>query len=77
MALTSHFPLQKNVSLFETGPILRKIRTLRFASVKWRDRRSKHPNKRSNFRLRRPSSHRKIELQNGSDHAVVASYYGL
>ena len=43
----------KNVALFET------VRALRFASVKWRDRGSKHRNKRSNFRLHRPSSHRK------------------
>ena len=35
---------------------LPKIRTLRdrFTSVKWRDRESKHRNKRSNFRLHRP-----------------------
>ena len=31
------------------------------ASVKWRDRGSKHRNKRSNFRLHRPSSHWKSE----------------
>ena len=31
------------------------------ASVKWRDRGSKHRNKRSNFRPHRPSSHRKYE----------------
>ena len=31
------------------------------ASVKWRDRGSKHRNKRSNFRLHRPSFHRKHE----------------
>ena len=46
----------KNVALFETVPILRKIRT-----VKWRERGSKQPNNRSNFRLHRPSSHRKNE----------------
>ena len=34
-------------------------RTLRFASVKWRDRGSKNRNKRSNFRRHRPSSQRK------------------
>ena len=45
----------KNVAFFET------VRVLRFASVKWRDRRSKHRNKRSNFRLHRPSSNRKKE----------------
>ena len=42
----------KNVALFET------VRVLRFASVEWRDRGSKHRNKRANFR---PSSHRKNE----------------
>ena len=45
----------KNVTLLETA------RILRFASVKWRDRGPKHRNKRSNFRLHRPSSHRKKE----------------
>ena len=45
----------KNVSLFETVP------DLRFASIKWRQRGSKHRNKRSNFRLHRPFSHRKNE----------------
>ena len=45
----------KNVALFET------VRVLRFASVKWRDRGSKHRNKRSNFCPHRPSSHRKNE----------------
>ena len=45
----------KNAALFET------VRVLRFASVKWRDRGSKPRNKRSNFRLHRPSSHRKNE----------------
>ena len=52
----------EHVALFETVPIriLRKICTLCFASVKWlSDRGSKHQNKRSNFRLHRPSSHRK------------------
>ena len=44
----------KNVALFETVRILRKIRT-----VKWRDRGSKQQNKRSNFQLHRP--HRKNE----------------
>ena len=41
----------KNVELFETVRILRKIRTLRdrFTSVKWRNKGSKHRNKRSNF----------------------------
>ena len=42
----------KNVALFETVPFLR------FASVKWHDRGWKHRNKRSNFLLHRPSSHR-------------------
>ena len=46
----------KNVAFFETVPILRKIRT-----VKWRERGSKQPNKRSIFRLHRPSSDRKNE----------------
>ena len=45
----------KNVALFETVPILL------FTSVKWRDRETKYRNKRSNFRLHRPSSHRKSE----------------
>ena len=45
----------KNVALFEPVPVLR------FASVKWRVRRSKHRNKRSNFRPNCPSSHRKNE----------------
>ena len=52
----------QSVALFETVRILRKIRTLhdRFIiSVKCRDRESKHRNKQSNFRLNRPSSHRK------------------
>ena len=51
----------KNVALFEAVCILRKICALRdrFTSVKWRDRGSKHRSKRSNFRLHRPSSHRK------------------
>ena len=44
-----------HVALFKTVPILR------FASVKWHDRGSKHRNERSNFRLQRPSSHRKNE----------------
>ena len=48
----------KNVVLFET------VRVLRFASVKWRDRGSKHRNKLSNFRLHRPSSHEKINQIN-------------
>ena len=52
-----HFPLPENVALFE----MLTVRVLRFASVKWRDRGSKHRNKRSNFRLHRPSSHRKNE----------------
>ena len=43
----------KKVALFEAVGILP------FASVKWRDRGSKHRNKRSNFRLHRRSSHRK------------------
>ena len=47
--------LAKNVALFET------VRVLRFGSVKWRNRGSKHRNKRSNFWLHRPSSHRKHE----------------
>ena len=45
----------KNAALFET------VRVLRLASVKWRDRGSKHRNKRSNFRLQSPSFHRKNE----------------
>ena len=51
----------KNVALFETVRILRKIRT-----VKWRDRGSKqqkikkNKKKQSNFRLHRPS-HQKTE----------------
>ena len=45
----------KNVALFET------VCVLRFASVKWRDRGSKHHNKRSSFRLHRPSPHQKTE----------------
>ena len=58
MALSSHFRLPKKLqSSIDT------VHILRFASVKWRDRRrgSKHRNKRSNFRLHRPSSHRKNE----------------
>ena len=55
----------KNVALFETVPILRKTRTLRFTSVKWlREKWSKHRNKLTidaSFRLHRPSSHRKNE----------------
>ena len=52
----------KNVALLETVRILRKIHTLRFASVIWHDRGSQHRNKQSNFRLHRPqSSHRKNE----------------
>ena len=56
----------QNVALFETVRILRKIRTLRdrFTSVKWRDRGSKHRKNRSNFRLHRPSSHRKMNQIN-------------
>ena len=46
----------KNVALFETVRILRKIRT-----VKWRDGGSKQQNKQTNFRLHHPSSHRKNE----------------
>ena len=45
------FSVAKNVAFFETIPILRKIRTLRFAAVKWRDRGSKHRNKRQNMHL--------------------------
>ena len=52
----------KNVALFET------VRVLRFASVKWRDRGSKHRNKRSNFRLHRPSSHRKMNQINNKNY---------
>ena len=50
MALSSHFPLHssKQFAFF-------------VASFKRRDRESKHRNKRSNFRLHRPSSHRKNE----------------
>ena len=50
------------IPLFETVRILRKIRT-----VKWRDRGSKQQNKRSNFRLHRPSSHRKNESNHLGD----------
>ena len=52
MALRSHFPLPNT---------LHSLKQFAFfgASVKWRDRGSKHRNKRSNFRLHRSSSHRK------------------
>ena len=39
----------KNVALFETVRILRNLRTLRFAFVKWRDRGTKHRNKMIEF----------------------------
>ena len=57
----------KILAHFETVCILRKMRTLRdcFTSVKRRERGSKHRNKRSNFLLHRPSSHRKNESNQG------------
>ena len=54
MALSSYFPLPNTLHSSKQFAFF-------IPSVKWRDRGSKHRNKRSNFRLHRPSSHWKNE----------------
>ena len=89
LAMSLHFPLPKicpSVSTLSNGAeftlfvakntrTIRKIRTLRSASLRWRDKWLKNWTTRSrNVRLHRPSSHRKMNQTNAKNYWKLTTH---